>query len=240
MRTIKLYAAIDLLEGEVVRVRKGALEDKTVYGSDPTAMARQWADAGADGIHLVDLRGAVAGKYSAIKLLEKLCRAVDIPVQTGGGVRDFRTAQDLLYAGAPRVVVGTAATAGDLNGWLSLGAENLLIAADVKDEKVAINGWTGTAAMTPREFLGELADAGFSEALVTDVSRDGMLGGVSAANYRGWGAGLPIGLIGSGGIAGPEDVRALAMIEEISGVVLGKALYENRLDIAALKAEMAA
>ena len=76
MRTIKLYAAIDLLEGEVVRVRKGALEDKTVYGSDPVAMARQWADAGADGIHLVDLRGAVAGKYSAIKLLEKLCRAL--------------------------------------------------------------------------------------------------------------------------------------------------------------------
>ncbi len=238
MRRLQLWAAIDLADGKVVRVKRGDLKEATVYSDDPVQTARRWAAAGADGIHLVDLRGAIAGEFTAAETLRRVAHAVEIPVQAGGGIRSREAADAALLAGASRVVIGTAALAGGLGSWLAWGAGDLLIAADVRDEKIAIRGWTDTAPIAPREFLGELAEAGVGEALLTDISRDGMLSGVDPERYRRWAGGLAVSILASGGVASSDDLRKLAALDEVGGVVLGKSLYEGTVDLAEIKREM--
>ncbi len=232
MKSFKLLAAIDLLNGQVVRATRGDLNDTTVYSDDPVATARRWESAGADGIHLIDLAGAVKGESSALETLAAIAAAVKIPVQFGGGLRQIDQARAALDAGASRVVVGTAATApGALREWLGLGADKLLVAADVKNGRIATHGWVQTG-MPVKVFMGSLLQAGLNQVLMTDVERDGMMAGVNPESYKLWGGGSKMSIIASGGISGLDDLKTLAAIPCVGGAVLGKSIYENRIDLA--------
>ncbi len=238
MKNFKLWAAIDLLEGQVVRVKRGDLAEKTVYNDDPVGTAKRWEAAGADGIHLVDLAGAVHGASTALTTLAEIAAAVKIPVQFGGGLRHIDKARAALEAGAARVVVGTAATApGALREWLTLGTDKLLISADVKGGRIATHGWTQTG-MPVKVFLSTLVQAGLKEVLMTDIERDGMMSGVNSGSYKQWGGGLKLSIIASGGITEIDDLKALADVDCVGGAVLGKSIYENHIDIAAARAEL--
>lgn len=234
---MKLYPAIDLLDGQVVRLRHGAFDAVTAYGSDPVAVAESWRDDGADWLHVVDLSGARDGARRQGETVARLCQA-GLNVQTGGGVRCEDDVEALLGAGASRVVVGSVAvTHPDLfASWLdAYGGDRLVAALDVRIEGgVAIpvvKGWTEAAGTTLDTLLIRYRDAGLRHVLTTDVGRDGVLAGPATALYSELARDWPdIVWQASGGVSSLEDLTAL-QTAGAGGAIVGRALYENRFTV---------
>jgi phosphoribosylformimino-5-aminoimidazole carboxamide ribotide isomerase len=232
-----LFPAIDLKAGQVVRLYRGAPQQATVYGSDPAAQAEAFAAAGFRWLHLVDLDGAFAGRPANAAAVEAVLRRVSLPVQLGGGIRDLATIERWLALGVRRVILGTAAVRDPALVRTACKAHpgRIVVGVDARDGKVAVEGWAATSELTALELAQRFADAGVAALLFTDVGRDGALTGVNveatAALARD--SGLPV--IASGGVAGLEDLRRLKAVAEqgIEGVVVGRALYEGRLEAAA-------
>ena len=228
--------AIDLKDGRCVRLRQGRMEDDTVYSDDPAATARLWAERGARRLHVVDLNGAFAGRPENLEAIRAVRRAVSIPVELGGGVRDEETAKRLLAEGLDYVILGTAALEDPgLVGRLS--AEHpgqILVGIDARGGRVAVRGWaevTGVRAVDLAQTLSEAGAAGF---IFTDIERDGMQTGVSLAATEEFARATPVPVIASGGVADLEDIRRLRALEPLGviGVISGRALYEGTLDFA--------
>ena len=232
-----LFPAIDLKAGQVVRLYRGAPQQATVYGSDPAAQAEAFAAAGFRWLHLVDLDGAFAGRPANAAAVEAVLRRVSLPVQLGGGIRDLATIERWLALGVRRVILGTAAVRDPALVRTACKAHpgRIVVGVDARDGKVAVEGWAATSELTALELAQRFADAGVAALLFTDVGRDGALTGVNveatAALARD--SGLPV--IASGGVAGLEDLRRLKAVaaQGIEGVVVGRALYEGRLEAAA-------
>ena len=232
-----LFPAIDLKAGQVVRLYRGAPQQATVYGSDPAAQAEAFAAAGFRWLHLVDLDGAFAGRPANAAAVETVLRRVSLPVQLGGGIRDLATIERWLALGVRRVILGTAAVRDPALVRTACKAHpgRIVVGVDARDGKVAVEGWAATSELTALELAQRFADAGVAALLFTDVGRDGALTGVNveatAALARD--SGLPV--IASGGVAGLEDLRRLKAVaaQGIEGVVVGRALYEGRLEAAA-------
>lgn len=232
-----LFPAIDLKGGQVVRLFKGEMEQATVYGEDPAAQAAAFRDAGFPWLHLVDLDGAFAGEPRNAAAVEAILARVDLPVQLGGGIRDLATVERWLSLGVRRVILGTAAVRDPdfVREACRRHPGRIVVGVDARDGRVAVAGWAEASELTALELAKRFADAGVAALLFTDVSRDGALAGVNleatAALARD--SGLPV--LASGGVAGIADIEGLLALMEplIEGVVIGRALYDGRLDAAA-------
>lgn len=233
-----LYPAIDLKDGVCVRLKRGEMDQATIFNIDPAAQARAFADAGFEWLHCVDLNGAFEGRSANTDAIKKIRSAIDLPIQLGGGIRDRAGIESWLEAGITRVILGTAALKNP--ALVKEAAEahpgHIAVGIDAKDGKVAVEGWAKTSELTATELAQRFEDAGVAAIIFTDIARDGMLQGVNVAVTAALAASTSIPVIASGGVAGIEDIEALSREPAISGVVIGRALYDGRIDAkAALK-----
>jgi phosphoribosylformimino-5-aminoimidazole carboxamide ribotide isomerase len=245
MTALTLYPAIDLKDGQCVRLRRGEMDQATVYADDPGAQARLWQDAGFGWLHVVDLNGAFAGKPVNAAAVRSILQNVSIPVQLGGGIRDLAGIAAWLEAGIRRVILGSAAAK---NPPLVLQAckafpGRIAVGIDARDGFVATEGWAETSTMPATELGTRFEDAGVSAIIYTDIGRDGMLGGLNLDQTVALSQQLTTPVIASGGVGCLADLAALktaASGTRIEGVIVGRALYDGRVESAQALALFAA
>ncbi len=229
---IELIPAIDIIGGECVRLTKGDYASKKIYSSSPVDMARQFEDYGFKRLHIVDLDGARSNHVENIDVLEKITAATGLIVDFGGGIKTAEDMKRVLDAGASMVTVGSVAvTSPDLfMGWIeTYGADRIILGADVRKGKISINGWHEDSDIDLIDFIGRYVDAGVTNVLCTEISRDGTLTGPDVTLYNKVMAAFPsLNLIASGGVSTAADIRQLEN-EGIPAVVFGKAFYEGRI-----------
>jgi phosphoribosylformimino-5-aminoimidazole carboxamide ribotide isomerase len=235
-----LFPAIDLKDGACVRLKKGVMENATVFNTDPAAQARAFKDQGFQWLHCVDLNGAFAGHSANADAITSIRAAIDLPIQLGGGIRDMAAVEFWLAAGITRVILGTAAlTDPDLvKAAARAFPGRIVVGADARGGRIATQGWAEVSELTPVELGKRFEDAGVAAILFTDIDGDGLLGGVNVAATAALARALSIPVIASGGVGSNADIQALVGADEpgIAGVVVGRALYDGRIDIpAALK-----
>jgi phosphoribosylformimino-5-aminoimidazole carboxamide ribotide isomerase len=226
-----IFPAIDLRGGKCVRLKQGDFDRSKEYDADPVSRAREWKRLGARAIHVVDLDGAKDGSPAQSELIREIARAVDIPLQAGGGVRTLDDVLRLRDSGAARVVMGTAAVADRdlrLRAVEELGAA-LVVAVDARDGVVATHGWQRASGIEVLELAEELATDGVASVLYTDVSRDGMDAGAALEETAS--VAEKIATIASGGVRGAADISALAKIPGVTGAIVGTALYEGTVTL---------
>ncbi len=229
---IDLFPAIDLCDGQVVRLMQGDYDNITVYGTDPVAVACSFADAGAVWIHVVDLDAARSGSPQNRPVVAAIAAAVAgrARVQTGGGVRTLVDAQQLADAGVARVVMGSAAVQHPELVDVAAGVVAVAVGLDHRNGEVAVHGWTQSAGVSLEEALGWYPAA--SAFVITDISRDGMLEGPDVEGLAVAAARAPAPVIASGGVSSLADIAVLAGVAGIAGIITGKALYEGRFTVA--------
>jgi len=234
-----LIPAIDLKDGQCVRLKQGDMEQSTVFGDDPAAMARHWVALGARRVHLVDLNGAFAGKpknEAAIRsILAELGDEVD--VQLGGGIRDLDTIERYLDAGLRYVIIGTAAVKnpGFLHDACSAFGGHIIVGLDARDGKVATDGWSKLTGHDVVDLGKKFQDYGVESIIYTDIGRDGMLSGINIEATVRLAQALTIPVIASGGLAGLDDIERLCAVQDegVQGVICGRSIYSGDLDFAA-------
>jgi phosphoribosylformimino-5-aminoimidazole carboxamide ribotide isomerase len=232
-----IIPAIDLKDGACVRLRQGRMDDATVFGDDPLAMARRWVEQGARRLHLVDLNGAFAGEPVNAQAVRSITRAFpDLPVQIGGGIRSRDSAARYLDMGVRWVIIGTQAVK-DPEFVSALCGEypgQVIVGIDAKDGKVATEGWAEVSTVRAVDLARRFAEAGVAAVVYTDIARDGMLSGVNVEATRELAEAGGIPVIASGGVATLADVQALARHAQsgIVGAITGRAIYEGTLDLA--------
>jgi len=227
-----LLPAIDLMGGEVVRLRRGEATEKTVYSNDPPAFARKWEAAGGDWLHLVDLDAAFSGDSRNLESVRSICAAVNIPCELGGGMRSEAAIRAALDAGVSRVVIGTRAceSLDFVREMCALfGGEKIAVGIDARNGKVAVKGWTETTEQDAAELALAVQAAGAGAIIYTDIATDGMLQGPNFAELERLLGVLTCPLVASGGVSSPEDVRRLASMPGLYGAILGKALYDGHI-----------
>ena len=225
--------AIDVKDGRCVRLRQGDMAAETVYSDDVASMARRWEEAGARMIHLVDLNGAVEGEPKNFPHIEAVRKAVGVEVQVGGGIRTLSTVRRYLEAGVSRIVLGTAALTDRtlLDEACREFPRRILLGLDARDGKVAVKGWTSVSETTAIDLLKELSGYPVGAVIYTDIARDGMLGGPTLSALREIAAYSPFPVIASGGISRIEDLQAVRSLgPQVVGAIVGKALYDGKLD----------
>jgi phosphoribosylformimino-5-aminoimidazole carboxamide ribotide isomerase len=227
-----LYPAIDLKDGKCVRLLRGEMSAATVFNADPADQARQWERAGFAWVHLVDLNGAIEGKPVNEAAVKAILGAIKIPAQLGGGIRDMARIEDWLAKGIRRVILGTVALTNPalVKAACKRFPGRVAVGIDARGGTVATEGWVKTSATTAEELARALADAGVAAIIYTDIDRDGALKGVNVAATAALARATKIPVIASGGVAGIADVEALKAEGGIAGVVIGRALYDGRLD----------
>jgi phosphoribosylformimino-5-aminoimidazole carboxamide ribotide isomerase len=235
---IEIIPAIDLIEGKCVRLTQGDYGQKTIYNENPLDVALQFQDAGLKRLHLVDLDGAKAKKVVNWKVLEKIASKTTLHVDFGGGVQSDDDLKAVFESGAKQVTGGSIAVknAELFLNWLSVyGGEKIILGADAKKEKVAVSGWEEGTAIWVYDFVEEYVAKGVKYTISTDVAKDGLLQGPSFDLYKNLQDKCPdLKIIASGGISGLADVEKLAEMN-IYGVIIGKAIYENRIKLTDLQ-----
>ena len=238
-----LLPAIDIRDGKAVRLEQGRFDRERVYVDDPLEAARSWARAGARFLHVIDLDGAREGEPVNLSQLERITAELDVPVQYGGGLRSQVAVRKALAAGADRVVLGTAAFADTefLDAVLEAWSARVLVAIDVRGGHVAVSGWTKEMRMRPEDVVERMQRRGVRRFVYTSVDRDGMLEGPDLDEVRRVAATVRGRFIYSGGIGSLADLKALRELRlvNLSGVISGKALYEQRFSIAEAHATLA-
>jgi len=232
-----LFPAIDLKNGQCVRLEQGDMTRATVFNLDPAAQAKTFAAAGFEYLHVVDLDGAFAGKPMNAHAVEAMLKTVTLPVQLGGGIRDMKTVEGWLSKGVARVIIGTAAVrdpelvktaARRFPGCVAVGL-------DARDGKVAVEGWAETSEVTALEIAGRFEDAGVAAIIFTDIARDGLLKGLNLDATIALADRITIPVVASGGLASIDDIKAMLMprARKLAGAIAGRALYDGRLDASA-------
>ncbi|MFC3675605.1 1-(5-phosphoribosyl)-5-[(5-phosphoribosylamino)methylideneamino]imidazole-4-carboxamide isomerase [Ferrovibrio xuzhouensis] len=242
---MNLYPAIDLKNGECVRLKQGDMAQVTVFNADPAAQAKAWAAAGFRYLHLVDLDGAFAGRPANAAAVRAIRAAIDLPIQLGGGIRDEATIEAWLDAGITRVILGTVAVRNPelVKRAAKRWPGRVVVGIDARGGRVAVEGWAEASDLDALELARKFTDAGVAAIVYTDIDRDGLLKGVNVAATAAMARAVPIPVIASGGLAGIEDLVALnveiAAGAKIDGAILGRALYDGRIDPAAALKEAA-
>lgn len=235
---IEVILAIDLIDGKCVRLSQGDFAQKTVYSENPLKVAKQFEAAGFKRLHVVDLDGARTGKIVNLKVLETIAAATDLIIDFGGGVKTREDAQMVFDAGAQILTVGSIAVKAPETLFEFLqefGGERILIGADVKNNKIAINGWQTETEIEIVPFLASWLEKGARQFFCTDISRDGRLAGAATDLYREIKRALPeLKLIASGGVSEIGDLAALEKAG-CAGAIVGKAIYENRITLEQLR-----
>jgi len=231
-----LIPAIDLKDGQCVRLKQGDMEQSTVFGEDPVAMALKWLDQGARRLHLVDLNGAFAGKPQNFNAIKSILKEVgdDIPVQLVGGIRDLDTIEKYVDAGIRYIIIGTAAvkSPGFLKDACSAFGGHIIVGLDAKEGKVATDGWSKLTGHEVIDLAKKFEDYGVESIIYTDIGRDGMLSGINVEATVKLAQALSIPVIASGGLSGMSDIESLCALadEGIEGVICGRAIYGGDLD----------
>jgi phosphoribosylformimino-5-aminoimidazole carboxamide ribotide isomerase len=229
-----LFPAIDLKDGVCVRLKKGVMEDATVFNTDPARQARAFETQGFEWLHCVDLNGAFAGRSANADAIKSIRAAIDLPIQLGGGIRDMAAVESWLAAGITRVILGTAALTDPqfVKAAARAFPGRIVVGADAKGGKIATQGWAEVSELTPVELGRRFEDAGVAAILFTDIDGDGLLKGVNVTATAALAGALSIPVIASGGVGSIADIDALMAAGEpnIEGVVIGRALYDGRLD----------
>ncbi|MES0328600.1 MAG: 1-(5-phosphoribosyl)-5-[(5-phosphoribosylamino)methylideneamino]imidazole-4-carboxamide isomerase [Gammaproteobacteria bacterium] len=236
-----LIPAIDLKDGQCVRLRQGKMEDSTVFSDDPVAMAGRWVEAGTKRLHIVDLDGAFAGKPKNAGVIHDIASAYpDIDIQIGGGIRDDDTIAAYLDAGVRYVIIGTQAVK-EPHFVSEVCAEfptHIIVGLDAKDGKVAVDGWSKLSKHDVIDMAQRFEDDGVSAIVYTDISRDGMMQGVNIEATVKLAQAVNIPVIASGGITNMDDIKALSAVEDegIMGAITGRAIYDGSIDLAECQA----
>jgi phosphoribosylformimino-5-aminoimidazole carboxamide ribotide isomerase len=229
-----LFPAIDLKEGECVRLIHGDMAQATVFNTDPAAQAATFEAQGFDYLHVVDLDGAFAGKPMNARAVESILSKVKMPVQLGGGIRDMRTIEGWLSKGVSRVIIGTAAVKDPdlVREAARLNPGRIAVGIDARDGLVAVEGWAKVSQVTAIELGKRFEDAGVAAIIYTDISRDGVLKGLNIESTLALADALSIPVIASGGLASLDDIRRLLQPDcaKLAGAITGRALYDGRLD----------
>jgi phosphoribosylformimino-5-aminoimidazole carboxamide ribotide isomerase len=229
-----ILPAIDLHDGQVVQLRQGKLEEKTVYSDDALAIAKRWEEEGANGLHIVDLNAAFTGETRNIEIIKRLVHSLNIPVEVGGGIRSAEIATTFIDAGVTRVVLGTRAVESpDLLEKLvkQFGGDRVAVSVDAKDGKVAVKGWTEITAVDALDFIKSVENLGVRTIIFTDIATDGTLQGPNIGALEKILASTRCHLISSGGVADIEDIKELASLPNLYGTIIGKALYDGTVDL---------
>ena len=229
-----LFPAIDLKHGQCVRLEQGDMARATVFNLDPVAQARAFAAQGFEYLHVVDLDGAFAGKPMNAQAVEAMLKAVSVPLQLGGGIRDLATVEAWLAKGVARVIIGTAAVRDP--EFVKRAAKKfpgrVAVGLDARDGQVAVEGWAETSEVTALEIAQRFEDAGVAAIIFTDIARDGLLKGLNLEATIALAERISVPVIASGGLASIEDVKALLTpyAKKLAGAIAGRALYDGRLD----------
>ena len=227
-----LLPAIDLMDGQVVRLRRGLAAEKVVYSNDPVSIAKKWQDAGADWLHLVDLDAAFSGEPKNLPCIESICAAVDLPCQLGGGMRSRQNIAAAFDRGVRRVILGTKAyesTSFLRDVCQEFGGERIAVGIDTKDGLVAVKGWTETTSNRAVDLALSAQEAGAKTVIYTDIATDGMLEGPNYSALTELLSLLDCNLIASGGVSSSDDIIRLAAMPGLYGAIIGKALYEGKV-----------
>ncbi|WP_234570119.1 1-(5-phosphoribosyl)-5-[(5-phosphoribosylamino)methylideneamino]imidazole-4-carboxamide isomerase [Rhodohalobacter sp. 614A] len=230
---MKIIPAIDLLDGQVVRLQKGDYAQKSVYNENPVEEAAKFKNAGFSHIHVVDLNGAKSGTFENLSIIKKIINELGLSVQTGGGVRSRSDIDQLLNAGLSGVICSSMAVKkpDEWIGAVSDHPEKMILGLDLKDGKMAYGGWLETSDQSISDFLQPMIDAGLQTVLSTDISRDGMLSGPNINMYEELQSDFPnLNWIASGGVSNTDDLKNLQNID-VYGVVVGKAYYEKKISL---------
>ena len=235
-----ILPAIDLKGGLCVRLRQGRAEDATVYSSDPVAQARTWREQGAEQLHVVDLDGAFQGEPKHADVIGRIVRALDIPVEVGGGLRTDAQVERLLKAGVARAIVGTRAleSLDALAALVARFGEAIAVGIDARDGFVQVKGWVETTGTRAVDLARQVESVGVRTIIYTDTATDGMLGGPNLAAMAQMCRAVSCRVIASGGVSAPEHVAALKALgcSNLYGAIVGKALYDGKTTLAAMRA----
>ena len=230
---MRIYPAIDIKDGQCVRLLKGRFDKITVYGNDPAEMAKKWESLGGEFIHVVDLDGALKGHGVNAEAIKRICESVSVPVQTGGGIRTMEDIEDKLACGISRVIIGTKAVSNPefVKEAVERYGDKIVIGIDAKDGMVAIEGWEKTSEFKAVEFAKKIADMGVKTIVYTDIATDGTLAGPNVDAMKEMVENVNIDVIASGGIGNIEHIKSLVPVG-VEGVITGRALYTGDLDLA--------
>lgn len=227
-----LFPAIDLYQGKAVRLFQGDYAQMTVYSEDPSRVALDFSDLGADHLHLVDLEGAKFGTTSNLDVIRKIVETSKLSTEVGGGIRDMQTVDKYLSLGVDRVILGTAAVTDQdfLCQALNKYGSKIAVGVDLKDGFVAIRGWTEKSALTAEEFFSQMQNFGVKTVICTDITKDGAMQGTNRELYSELSRKYTIDLIASGGVSSLDDVRALRKMN-LYGAIIGKAYYTGAINL---------
>lgn len=231
---MQLYPAIDMKNGQCVRLRQGAFKDITIYSDAPEKVAAHWQEKGASFLHLVDLDGALAGYSVNEEVIRRIADTVSIPIEIGGGIRSKEAVERMLDLGVRRVIIGTKAAEHPVflrDMVRTFGEEAIVAGVDAKDGMVAVEGWEKVSSLTASDLCLTMKEYGVRHIVYTDISRDGMLSGPNVEATRKLTEETGLDIIASGGVSCMEDLKCLHEAG-IRGAIIGKALYENRIDLA--------
>jgi phosphoribosylformimino-5-aminoimidazole carboxamide ribotide isomerase len=234
MEAVILFPAIDLKGGQCVRLEQGDMARATVFNLDPAAQAKSFAAQGFEYLHVVDLDGAFAGQPMNAQAVEAMLKAVTMPLQLGGGIRDLKTVEAWLGKGVARVIIGTAAVRDPelVKSAAKIFPGRVAVGLDARDGKVAVQGWAETSEVTALEIAERFEDAGVAAIIFTDIARDGLLKGLNLEATLALADRISIPVVASGGLASIEDVKAMLTprAKKLAGAIAGRALYDGRLD----------
>lgn len=236
---MRIYPAIDIKDGKCVRLYKGRFSDVTVYGDSPADMAKKWESLGGEFIHVVDLDGALRGNGVNAEKIKEICESVNVPVQTGGGIRTMEDIERKLSCGINRVIIGTKAVSDSefVKRAVDRYGEKIVIGIDAKDGKVAVEGWEKTSDFTAVAFAEKMVSLGVKTIVYTDIATDGTLAGPNVKAMAEMAAAVGADIIASGGVGSLEHIKSLAPTG-VEGVIVGKALYTGKVDLAEAIKEM--
>ncbi|MDF1616343.1 1-(5-phosphoribosyl)-5-[(5-phosphoribosylamino)methylideneamino]imidazole-4-carboxamide isomerase [Petrocella sp. FN5] len=230
---MRLYPAIDIINGQAVRLVQGDYKKETVYDKDPVQVAKQWEDAGADYIHVVDLDGAQDGTWKNRETISNIVKSVKVPVQTGGGIRSLQDIEERLSVGIARVILGTVAIKNPAlvsEAVNKFGQEAIVVGIDAKDGMVAIHGWEQVSDMSALDLCLKVKAMGITTIIYTDIAKDGMMLGPNIEQTRQLIQETGMNIIASGGVSNYEDLEKVSQIQA-EGVIIGKALYTKAIDL---------
>lgn len=230
---MNIFPAIDLFDGKAVRLLKGDYQKMTVYSENPLEIAKDFENSGAEFLHIVDLEGAKTGNTPNIGTIEKIVKNTSLFTEVGGGIRTLETVEKYINIGVKRVILGTAAVNDEkfLISAVKKYSEKIAVGIDIKDEFVAIKGWTDLSKFTPFEFCEKMQNIGVKTVICTDVSKDGAMQGTNVGLYKEMSEKFNINIIASGGVSSIDDIKRLKNLE-IYGAIIGKAYYTKAISLA--------
>jgi phosphoribosylformimino-5-aminoimidazole carboxamide ribotide isomerase len=230
-----IFPAVDLKGGRCVRLRQGRMDAVDVYGDDPVAIAGRWAADGSAWLHLVDLDGAVDGRPVNREIIGRILDRVKVKIQVGGGIRTLEQMAGYLDQGAARVIVGTSVIEQPdfIRQAVARFPGRVVVSLDAKGDELYVDGWTRSSGRRVADVARQLADAGVTQLILTDIQRDGMLRGINLERLRETAAALPLPIIIAGGVTSLDDLVALRQVPGVNGAIIGKALYTGSIDLKA-------